>query len=266
MWPFYCLQYIITIVSLKFMKQMKWGFLALSMFMLVGCATKKDMATKGDTSQLIGKKWQLIELNGSPVAEKVNGKTPYLELLAEGGRYGATGGCNGIGGEYELVKNQGIKFTRGMSTMMACPDMTVEQGFGKVFESADSYTVSDSALTLLAKGTLLAKFKLFENTKNDLTGAWELDYILESGSSLAELFPSKKPQITFDLANKKVTGNGGCNNFNGTITIAENNIKFGPLMSTKMACQGTAEDVFFKNIDRVTLIADDIVVMRLKKI
>lgn len=28
---------------------------------------------------VLGKKWKLIELNGKPVADKVNGKEPYLE-------------------------------------------------------------------------------------------------------------------------------------------------------------------------------------------
>lgn len=254
---------------------MKWGYLVISAMILVGCATKKNMVKQGDTELLIGKKWQLVELNGNPVAEKVNGKTPFLELMDEGGRYSATGGCNGIGGEYELDKNRGVKFQRGMSTMMACPDMTIEQGFGKVFEAADSYAVSDSALSLLSKGTLLAKFKLFETAANDLSGSWELDYIMEPGSTLESLFPGKRPTIVFDVANEKVSGNGGCNSFSGGVTLAGSGLKFGPLMSTKMACQGTAEDVFFKNIDRVTsysatdnqltLIADDIVVMRLKK-
>ena len=257
------------------MKRMRWGYLVIIVAILVGCATKKSTMVNNDTTQLLGKKWQLVELSGNPVAEKINGKTPYVELLTEGGRYNASGGCNGIGGEYELLKGHGIKFERGMSTMMACPDMTIEQGLGKLFETADSYAVSDSVLTFSSKGALLAKFKVFEQLQNDLSGTWELDYIMEAGSSLDTLFPMKKPNMTFDVANNKVSGNGGCNSFNGSVAIDGNTLNFGPVMSTKMACQGTAEDVFFKNLDRVTsfstnnteltLIADDIVVMRLKK-
>ncbi|NQD71392.1 META domain-containing protein [Sphingobacterium shayense] len=257
------------------MKRMRWGYLVICTAILVGCATKKNTMTNDDRTQLLGKKWQLVELSGNPVAEKINGKTPYLELLTEGNRYSASGGCNGIGGEYELLKNHGIKFERGMSTMMACPDMTIEQGLGKLFETADSYTVSDSALTFSSKGALLAKFKIFEQAQNDLAGTWELDYIMEAGSSLDTLFPVKKPSMTFDVANNKVSGNGGCNRFNGSVVIEGSTLKFGPVMSTKMACPGTAENVFFKNLERVTsfstndaeltLIADDIVVMRLKK-
>src|SRR5690606_29898532 len=187
------------------MKRLTWAFLVIGATILVGCATKRDTMSKGTTEQVVGKKWQLVELKGNSVASKINGKTPYLEFLSEDGRYAATGGCNGIGGEFELLKNQGIKFHRGMSTMMACPDMSIEQGLGSVFQEATRYSVSDSVLTLSSADMFLATFKTYEETGKDLSGAWNLDYIMEPNSTIEGLFPTKKPSIAFDLENGKVT-------------------------------------------------------------
>ena len=43
------------------------------------------------------------------------------------------------------------------------------------------------------------------------------------------------PHLHFEA--EKVTGNDGCNNFFGGYTLGENNLTFGVLASTRMACQ-----------------------------
>ena len=54
----------------------------------------------------------------------------------------------------------------------------------------------------------------------------------------------------------KVSGNGGCNRFSGTYTQDGARITFGPLMSTKMACENlNAEIEFFGQLDQARQIA-----------
>lgn len=38
----------------------------------------------------------------------------------------------------------------------------------------------------------------------------------------------------------RAAGNGSCNRFSGAVTVTHDNIQFGPLASTKMACMGGA--------------------------
>lgn len=147
----------------KMMKQMKWGYLAVTALVLLvsSCAVKKS--ADAASTQITGKKWQLIEVEGKAVAEKVNGKMPYLELNTNG-NYSANGGCNGIGGTYEWKKNEGIKFSRGMSTMMACQDMSAEYGLQNLFEKAEGYRIENNQLVFTqGDGAPLAKFKLATN-------------------------------------------------------------------------------------------------------
>ncbi|HEY8194345.1 MAG TPA: META domain-containing protein [Hyphomicrobium sp.] len=46
---------------------------------------------------------------------------------------------------------------------------------------------------------------------------------------------------TLDYTTDKVSGTGGCNRFNGPISIEDDAIQIGPLASTKMMCEGKSE-------------------------
>ena len=115
-----------------------------------------------------------------------------------------------------------------MSTLMACENMEVETELAKVLEQADNYTIEGDILSLnKARVAPLARFKrVDENDQHALNGTWELDYISGPRIAFDGLFPNRKPEITFNLPEKKATGNGGCNNFNTTFTINGNHIKF----------------------------------------
>jgi heat shock protein HslJ len=147
--------------------------------MYSACSNPKDAATSSsDSSSAVGEtapatssttitgvKWKLIELMGQPVADSINGKEPFITFKKEDSSYAANGGCNGLGGKFELnEKTLRITFKQGMSTMMACADMTVENGLKKVFEDADNYTMSGDSILSLNKARMapLARFRKVE--------------------------------------------------------------------------------------------------------
>ncbi|MEO7923091.1 MAG: META domain-containing protein [Chitinophagaceae bacterium] len=49
--------------------------------------------------------------------------------------------------------------------------------------------------------------------------------------------------ISFDVREKKITGNGGCNQLSGNYLLNKNEIRFSEVISTKMSC----EDIAFEN-------------------
>jgi heat shock protein HslJ len=66
--------------------------------------------------------------------------------------------------------------------------------------------------------------------------------LLDTTWNLVEMYNKKiqlpgpqVPHLRFEAEN--VTGNDGCNNFFGGYTLDENNLTFGMLASTRMACQ-----------------------------
>ncbi|WP_164112896.1 MULTISPECIES: META domain-containing protein [Sphingobacterium] len=237
-----------------------------------GSKEKPDMATG-----FYNTTWKLIELNGKPVPDQVNGKEPFMCFDQKENRYTASGGCNGIGGTFELKSNK-IKFSQGMSTMMACPDMSVEQGIGQMLSKVDNFTLKDSMLFLNQGKSSLAKMTVSQTAdkKSSLKGTWELDYVLNPNETFQVLYPGAKPTITFEPAEHKVNGNNSCNNFFGSYTTGEaNRIRFESLGSTRKFCPGNGESVFMKSMERVsrysisentlTLISDDMAIMRFQK-
>jgi heat shock protein HslJ len=55
--------------------------------------------------------------------------------------------------------------------------------------------------------------------------------------------------LNFNISEKRFSGNGGCNQVNGTYTVNSNDIQFVDVISTKMAC----EDIEFENTFLTTL-------------
>lgn len=111
------------------------------------------------TGEITNRYWKLIEVNGQTVADGSTQKEPYIQLNTEGNRLQATGGCNGLGGTYELKDPNRISFSQLIGTLMACENMEVENGLKRALESADSYYVQGDTLQLFrARMAPLAKF------------------------------------------------------------------------------------------------------------
>jgi heat shock protein HslJ len=110
-----------------------------------------------------------------------------------------------------------------------------------------------------------------------LNGTWELNYITGPKIAFDGMYPDKKPTITFDVANSKVTGNTSCNNFNGKLNTTGNKINFNdPMAMTRMMCQGQGETTFMETLKKVdswtvtdgntlNLIMGDVAMMRFSK-
>lgn len=102
--------------------------------------------------------WTLTELNGKSV--KTAPKEVWLILNFEDNSVTGNSGCNTFRGIYELSWGDRIKFTKMVSTMMACLDMETERTFLDAINKVDSYTINGDILTLnRARMAPLARFK-----------------------------------------------------------------------------------------------------------
>ena len=107
-----------------------------------------------------------------------------------------------------------------------------------------------------------------------LEGTWVLNYVSAPGKSFEELYAEKKPEIKFDLAENRFSGNTSCNSFSGKLNVVDNKINFrDPYAMTKMMCPGEGESVFTEILKKVNtysisegntlnFIGGDIAVMR----
>jgi heat shock protein HslJ len=68
-----------------------------------------------------------------------------------------------------------------------------------------------------------------------LKGVWFLKSI--EGTNVTDAFKGTIPSIIFDFDTHKVSGNGGCNQYNGEFTLSGNTYATpAPMISTMMAC------------------------------
>ncbi|MGN7867232.1 META domain-containing protein [Chryseobacterium sp.] len=134
--------------------------LVIATFLVVSC--KPQAATQKPTTDITGKTWKLTELYGKPINLKNPKNNPHFKLNMDGMRYEGHAGCNGFGGTFEIKPEMmRIKFNQGMSTMMACEDLEIENQFTKAVLAADNYSVNGNTLTLnKARMAPLAKFVL----------------------------------------------------------------------------------------------------------
>ena len=124
----------------------------------------KSKETKTDSKiELNNSKWKLVKLYGKDI-ENSNKDKPMGLTFKPDGRVSAFAGCNTMGGSYEInEKISKINFSKVISTMMACQDMSTEKELGKILEIADNYYY-DGNLLKLNKGKMatLAEFVIIK--------------------------------------------------------------------------------------------------------
>lgn len=109
---------------------------------------------------ILDTRWKLVELMGKPVQPNSSGKFPFLLLSSANTRFSGYGGCNTAGGAFELKTGNRLRFTGMASTLMACPDMNLEQEFFQVLAMTDNFTCDGQILSLnKARMAPLARFE-----------------------------------------------------------------------------------------------------------
>jgi len=93
--------------------------------------------------------WVMKEMTGIELdRNKLMKGLPTFEFNLTDMRFGGHAGCNNLSGTIEIKGNK-IKFGSIISTMMACPDMTVEQAVVKALDkNSFTYKIEKMKLTL----------------------------------------------------------------------------------------------------------------------
>jgi len=89
-------------------------------------------------------------------------------------------------------------------------------------------------------------------TTTALTGQWELDLIPYPQGTFEQLYPGRKPTLTFDEKAGTYVAFTGCNTARGKLDKDTLRINFkGDMMMTRMACPGEGEKVFLEYLKKV---------------
>jgi heat shock protein HslJ/uncharacterized membrane protein len=103
--------------------------------------------------------WVLEELNGYKVfITDFQKEFPRMEINAAENRFSGFGGCNAITGQIFYEKDL-LRFTKVVSTLMACQQGNKEAEFLKTLQSSTTYSIENNRLTLSNPSGKLIVFK-----------------------------------------------------------------------------------------------------------
>lgn len=112
---------------------------------------------------IASKKWNVIKLNDATL----DNSGIWLEFDTSKKRFHGKGGCNSISGGYSATGDE-IKFTKGISTRMACIDADVmrrETEFLKLIsDHSFRYDVAEQTLNLYKDGKIVVMFGMQDKT------------------------------------------------------------------------------------------------------
>lgn len=211
--------------------------MASALIGLSSCASTKNAASISS----IGGEWNIIEVNGTAVVPAPGQEFPYIGFDTKDGKVYGNSGCNRMMGSFDVNAKPGtIDLGALASTRMMCPDMTVENNVLAALSKVKKYKrlgaenialcgSSNRPIVVLQKKEAVAKL-------SDLNGKWMIGEVY--GQAIPEGM-EKQPFLEFNVSEKRLHGNAGCNLINGGFEISDENpsaISFPQLVSTMMAC------------------------------
>ncbi|MFD9372158.1 META domain-containing protein [Streptomyces sp. NPDC060020] len=154
-------------------------------------------------------------------------------------------GCNGFQAVVVVDGTSALTVTPGMSTTMACPDMEFETAFAKLFSGRLAIDRGPDRLTLkTADGSTIAMTSQPRDPDAPLIVTdWTVDSLI-SGESVSSVPAEAAGKARFAIAADGTAGGTlGCNRFSAKATVDGPTVTFGPLTTTRMACEGPAGEV-----------------------
>lgn len=192
-----------------------------------------------------GRTWSVQSLT-------VDGRTlpaPAAAQLTVGDRrpFEATGnyGCNGFTAEITFEGDSAMTVKPGSTTAMACEDMQFETAFAKLFQGRLAIEAQAGRLTLKDAGGNSISMTTEPRTPDAplIATTWIVNTLV-TGDTAASLPADAAGRARFTIAaDGTASGSLGCNRFNAKATVDGARLTFGPLATTRMACQGAAGEV-----------------------
>jgi heat shock protein HslJ len=202
--------------------------LCAGLLILAACTS----SSQGGVGDLTASSWNLSQLMDQPL---VPGSNITAQFTSDG-KVSGSSGCNRYSGSYKISGNNIVISSPLAATMMACEQalMDQESAYLKALGEVQSFKIVGETLTLSdAKDKSLLVFKA---QSQDLAGtSWEVIGYNNGKQAVTSLLAGTTLTAEFGK-DGNLSGNSGCNTYNGTYTVTGDQIKIGPLATTRMAC------------------------------
>lgn len=157
------------------------------------------------------------------------------------GQMTADAGCNLMSGPVRFDGGRLVVTDLAVTEKGCAPELHAQdEWLHKLLRAGPTWRLSGSELVLTGGGTeIKMDDRVVVDPDRPLAGTrWEVDSIIDKGS-VASVPAAKKAFLVF-ADDGAVTGSTGCNNLSTRATVAGKKITFGPVITTKMACDEAA--------------------------
>lgn len=229
--------------TIKLMKLARiFAVILVAGFLFQSCDKPKNLTE----SELEGY-WVLKTINGKEAKTLFTGAQPTLQFNFADSTISGTGGCNRYSGAYTYKDGVFAAPNLAVTQMLCVEDNDEGQFLLELSNANNTLSINNGLLTISHDGKVVLEFEKGQESSTDtqnvaldkskLEGEWKLKNIdgVEASSKFAGE-GAEVPTISFSLTDNKVSGYSGCNRYNATFTIDNDQLIVGAIMSTKMAC------------------------------
>ena len=227
---------------------------------LAACASSNDSGSGGAASapaqSLADTAWDLAQYAPAGKSELTpvpNGVKATAEFTTD--QISGSSGCNRFTGGY-TTDGSTIDIGPLASTAMACVGeaMAVEADYLARLDEAATFSIGDGTMTLSDKaGQVVLSYTVA--VPITLTGTnWSANGINTGTDAVSSLVAGTTVTAVFG-DDGTLSGNAGCNTYNGTYEVSGKSMTIGPLATTRMACEpdvSKQEANYLEALGRVT--------------
>lgn len=186
--------------------------------------------------------WIFYIIDGKRVTGE---ERPYIAFDAAENRLYGSNGCNIIGADVTLGKNNAIRFGNVLTTRMYCPDAAYEHTINVTLPQIRAYKVSRFGHEFyldLMNGRGQTVLVLRQHNMEFLNGIWNVERIDGEKNDNPDI------KIAIDVEGSRIHGNTGCNIFNGELYIdpdKTSSMQFLNISSTMRLCPDVENESAF---------------------
>ena len=227
---------------------------------LAACASSDDAGAGGQSTapaqSLTGTAWDLAQYapaGSTSLTSVPDGVKATAEFTAD--QIAGSSGCNRFTGGY-TTDGSTIDIGPLASTAMACVGeaMAVEADYLARLDEASSFSVGEGTMTM-SNGAGEVVLSYTEAVPITLTGTdWSATGINTGTGAVSSLVAGTTVTAVFG-DDGTISGNAGCNSYNGTYELSATSMTIGPLATTRMACEpdvSTQEANYLAALGRVS--------------
>lgn len=211
----------------------------MSLAIVVAACSGGASSTGGTGGTIEGTTWKLASYAADGKTTDVPSGVTADATFADGKVHGSTG-CNVYVGP-ATVSGATLKVGALATTQIACQGdaATVEKAYLAALASAATFTATKEALTIYnSANAVILTYKA--GPANPLEGEWVVTGY--NNGKQAFVSPIEGTTLTAIFTADTVSGNSGCNTYNGGYKLDGDKVTIGPLASTMMACDQAAMD------------------------